>query len=358
MVDVQNKQCPICGEYIPVYATKCEFCNEELVQNEECAEKDDTFEKASVQDLSENNEQLSRIEEYASEQKSNKIRAILIIVISAIIGLLGTLAILYKIHSSIDVSFNVDKTKSQSVVKDFVRSNSNIEKAKKLYNEKDIDNAAKLFQEEIDNNNNPVALYYMGEIYKDQDFTKIAIEYYKQAIDNKSNFFEPNKRLAEVYYSRGEYFEAQVYGEKALAIKPKDLELLKTMVLIYDSNSEVDKLIATYIDIVELEPKNIIANGFLAIYNYRNEDYKTAAIYISNLLDVKYDTDIAYTLVNCYVKIEYYTKAIEVLNRIIENDAYEYYRASNIRDYVEELRAGYNRSHGRINIPTSGDYRK
>ena len=354
---MQNKQCPSCGEYIPINAIKCDFCNEELVQNDECTEKEDVFVQESVQESIENNEQLSKIEEYANDQKRNKIRTILVIVISTIIGLFGTLAILYKIHSSIDVSFNVDKTKKPSVVKDTVRSNSNIEKAKKLYNEKDIDNAAMLFQEEIDNNNNPVALYYMGEIYKDQDFTKIAIEYYKQSIENKANFFEPNKRLAEVYLSRREYFDAQIYGEKALEIKSKDLELLKTMVQIYDANSEVDKLIATYVDIVELEPENIIANGFLALYNYRKEDYKTAAVYIANLLDIKYDTDIAYALVNCYVKIEYYTKAIEVLNRIIENDAYEYYRAASIRDYVEELRAGYNRTHGRIQIPTRGDYR-
>ena len=210
MVDIQNK----------------------LVQNDECTGKEDVFVQESVQESIENNEQLSKIEEYANDQKRNKIRTILVIVISTIIGLFGTLAILYKIHSSIDVSFNVDKTKKPSVVKDTVRSNSNIEKAKKLYNEKDIDNAAMLFQEEIDNNNNPVALYYMGEIYKDQDFTKIAIEYYKQSIENKANFFEPNKRLAEVYLSRMEYFDAQIYGEKALEIKPKDLELLKTMVQI------------------------------------------------------------------------------------------------------------------------------
>ena len=60
-----------------------------------------------------------------------------------------------------------------------------------------------------------------------------------------------------------------------------------------------------------------------------------------------YDTNIAYGLVVCYMKVEYYTKAIEVLNKIIANDSYEYYSATNLKNRLIELRDGYNREHGR-----------
>ena len=359
MTDIKNKQCPFCGEYIPVDSLKCEFCNEDL-PHEEVAE-----EKANIEEQEEFIEETDNPAEYVEslvqkrfdneEKTNNKFKLIMTLLIAAVVGVAVTMGVLYKIHSGIDVSFNTDNSQKPSIVKKAIGSSANIDKAKKLYNDKELEKAAALFQEEIDKNDNPVANYYMGEIYNDQSFTKIAIEYYKQADRNKKDFFEPKKRLAQVYYGRGEYDQAESYGEKALKINPNDLELLKTMTEVYEEQDETDKLLSAYKTIIKLEPKAKDANEYLAMYYYKRDDYKTAAVYINNILNIEYDTDIAYALVNCYVKVEYYTKAISVLDKIIAKDSYESYRASNIKSYVEDLRDGYNVSHGRVPIPTSMD---
>lgn len=64
---------------------------------------------------------------------------------------------------------------------------------------------------------------------------------------------------------------------------------------IYSRQDNTEKLIATHKKIVSIDKKD----------------------YSSNYFPAKYNTDIAYGLAVCYSRIEYYTKAIEVLDLII-----------------------------------------
>lgn len=364
MAEIKNKQCPSCGEYIPVEAEVCEYCGENFtpVKQSETEQVQDEPVKAEAEVETESNtESETEVEEQSvdeknEDEKSPKNYKLIIFIISAIvIGLIGTLGILYAVHSGIDTSFNVNKSnkaKIPKILKSGKTSNAEINKAKDLYKNKELEKAAEIFQAEIDKNDNAVANYYMGEIYNDQGFSKIAIGYYKKANSNKKDFFEPKKRLAEVYSNRSEYEDALSFGESALKLKPNDIEMLKIMAGIYDSTDNSDKLLATYKKIVKLDPKDSDANHYLGGYYYRQENYKEASVYINNLLKAEYNTNVAYALVNCYFKMEYYTKAIEVLNRIMSEDPYESYRASYLKDGAIYLRDDYNAAHGKNTIST------
>lgn len=359
MVDIKNKQCPYCGEYIPVEAEVCEYCGENLIPAEHVeTEQVETEQYTEEQKNTETETELEKesvVEKYLTEQSSNISKPVIYVTSALIVGLLGTLGVLYAVHSGIDTSFNVSKSNKARVpkiLKAVKTSNSVIDKAKALYKNKEIDKAAELFQAEIDKNDNAVANYYMGEIYNEQGFKKIALSYYKKANSNKKDFFEPQKRLAEVYLSRAEYDEALSYGESALKLKPNDLEMLKIMADIYDSTGNSDKLLAIYKKIIKINSKDTDANRYLGGYYYRQENYKEASVYINNLLNAEYDTDVAYALVSCYFKMEYYTKAIEVLNKIIDKDSYEYYRASYLKNGAIYLRDDYNAAHGKNTIST------
>ncbi len=362
MTEIKNKQCPYCGEYIPVETEICEYCGEhltpayqsEIEQSQEVSGNNETEVATETKTENETEEQ-SFVDKYLDEKSPKNYKLIIFIVSAVVIGLIGTLGILYAVHSSIDTSFNVNKSnkaKIPKILKSGKISNAEINKAKDLYKNKELDKAAELFQAEIDKNDNAVANYYMGEIYKDQGFSKIAIGYYKKANNNKKDFFEPNKRLAEVYSNRSEYEEALSYGESALKLKPNDIEMLKIMAGIYESTDNSDKLLATYKKIVKLDPKDSDANHYLGAYYYRQENYKESSVYINNLLKAEYNTNVAYALVNCYFKMEYYTKAIEVLNRIMSEDPYESYRASYLKDGAIYLRDDYNAAHGKNPIST------
>ena len=356
MTDIKNKQCSFCGEYIPVEAEVCQYCGEKLISGEQIEPEPEQNQNISDENEAEIETETENVAEDVLDKKTNKnYKPVIYIVSAVIIGLLGTLAVLYIVHSGIDTSFNVNKSekvKIPKILKNSQLSNSGLEKAKALYKDKKTDEAAALFQAEIDKNDNPVANYYMGEIYNDQRFKKIALGYYKKANSNKKDFFEPKKRLAEIYLDRAEYDDALAYGESALKLKPKDIEMLKIMADIYSSTDKSDKLLSIYKTIVKLDPKDTDANHYLGSYYYRQENYKEASVYINNLLKTEFDTDIAYALVNCYFKMEYYTKAIEVLDRIMDEDSYEYYRATYLKNGAMYLRDDYNAAHGKKTIST------
>jgi len=357
MSELKNKQCPICGEYIPIEAQECEYCGEKFVQEDTIPQeelpKDETSPEDSADSDNENDE--TDIETYSGSNPL-KVKWIVAFIVALIVFVGLILFGLAKIHDGIDLSFGSLSSKSihkPSIPKSISvshKSNKNIDKARELYKNKNTDAAAELFQAEVDSNNNPVANYYMGEIYNDQGYRKIAISYYKAADAAKKDFYEPKKRLAQIYWDIDENDLAMNYAQSAYKIKQKDIELLNLLASMYKYTEDENKLIDIYRKILKIQPKNYDANYYLANYYYKKNDYKTAAVHLANILSDNYNTDIAYGLVMCYVKVEYYTNAIEILNKIIANDPYEYYSATNLKNRVKELREGYKREHNRSNV--------
>lgn len=347
MAELKNKQCPFCGEYIPLDSKICEYCNESLVNNIET--RADYQEKGTNEVVQPN-----------SEEKRNHIKSrlsnVLFVILAAIVGCVLVLGIFFVIHRNIDVGF---ATNEQVKAKPHILSkanNGNLRKAKNLYKEGHVDESAQLFQNEIDSSNDPIAYYYMGEIYREQGFSKIAISNYNKALENKKGFYEPLKRLAEVYLGKYENEKALEYATKAIKMHPNDVELLKTIAQIYQNMGNSDKLLEIYKKIVTLDKKDYSSNYYLANYYYQSENYKEAIPYLNNLINTEYNTNLAYSLAVSYSQIEYYTKAIETLDLIIKKDPYEYYSATYAKSRLSDMKDYYNSTHKKTpvkKVPTT-----
>ncbi len=358
-----NKQCPYCGEYIPVDDTQCKYCNENLT---EATKKEDNVElkdNAPETDTNENSELISSEEQTSDEkeeklpQKSNtKLIYIVVTIITFIIGFCVVFGVLYYMHKHTDVTIAPNSKKSVAPKLGLLnnKNSGNVEKAKQLYKDGKIEEAAQLFEDAAVASNNPTAYYYLGEIYKDGDFTKIAISNYKKALEYKKDFYEPLKRLAEIYLKKNENDTALDYANKAIKQKPNDTELLQTLAQIYINTGDDEKILQTYKKIVSIDKKNRDANLYIAKHYYYDDKFKEAIPYFQNILNTEFDSDIAYGLAMCYTNIEYYSKAIETLNLIIKKDPSEYYTATAAKSRISNMKDYYNATHGKK--PSSSEY--
>ena len=354
MQEITNKQCQICGEYVPVDAKTCPYCGENLDINQ--AIEQQNYQSASDNELIENNTQNNSDLEKCNKKFCIINRTLLkysLITISVIILLIVIIFfIFYVVNLNTDVTIEThDNNKiTESKILD-TNLSENIKQAKILYKEGKLDEAAQLFQDEIDSNNDPVAYYYLGEIYKNNNFTKIAISNYKRALEYKKNFYEPLKRLAEIYTQKGENEVALDYANRALKQKSNDIEMLKTTAKIYRNLGNEEKLIQILQKIIEINPKEYDSNSYLAYYFYNQNKYKETIPYFQNMLNVVYDTNTAYGLAVCYAQIEYYSKAIEVLDLIIKNDPAEYYNAMQAKLKLSDMKNYYNSTHKKTPTP-------
>ncbi len=334
MTEIKNIQCVSCGEFIPVDAAICQFCGEKTVKESDNSNDDATneFLEDEVQEI--------------SKKDGNK----LFIMISSltvvfVLGLLFTFSILKHFSPEISLpklSKNQKNTHKPKVnVLGSRKSSSDLKKAIELFKVEKYDLSAELLQKEIDLYDNAEAYYYMAQIYSERGFTNLALKTYKQADLKRKNYAEPKIKLAQMYLNKYDYETAEKYAQDALNINPKDIKTLEILVRVYSLLGKTDKVIETHKKIVAVEPKNYDSNYELANYYYGRDEYKAAIPYINTILDIEFNSNIAYSLASCYVKIEYYTKAMEVLDRIMVNDRDEASYARYLKANISLLREDY-----------------
>lgn len=325
MTEIKNIQCNCCGEYIPVGSSYCPYCGEPIKSEDE---------------------EITQDEEVKTERPSYlKNIFIGLIVLLLVCGFVFIAFFLFeKLNPEITLFKPNEPTRSSALIPKVSKSKG-IKEAKILFEQEKFDESAEILQQEIENNNAD-AYYYMAEIYNKRNYVKLAIKTYKQAEVARDNFFEPKKRLAQLYWRMNEFDQALNYAESANKINSSDLELLELLFQIYNYQNNTDKALAICKNIVNLDSKNYNANYYLANYYYGKNNFRDTIPYLENLLKDRYDTQLSYTLVLCYAHIEYYTKAIEVLDKIIANDSYEYYYATYLKANVKSLREQYRIEHG------------
>jgi tetratricopeptide (TPR) repeat protein len=137
--------------------------------------------------------------------------------------------------------------------------------------------------------------------------------------DLHADSYQVNLRLGWLYYLSKDYTKSELHYRKAVALEPSSIEARFGLVLPVSAAGNWNSVLATYLEIVKLDPNNSIANYRIAsIYNSR-KDYTNATTYVSKVLKLypfDYDSNLLYAKVllaqtkNTEAK-KHFTKALE-----------------------------------------------
>ncbi len=109
--------------------------------------------------------------------------------------------------------------------------------------------------------------------------------------------YQINLRLGWLYYMNKDYVKSEQYYKKAIVLEPTSIEARFGVVLPQSTAGNWNSVLATYIEVVKLDPNNSTANYRLAsIYNTR-KDYVNATTYVSRVLKLypfDYDSNLLY----------------------------------------------------------------
>ncbi len=84
------------------------------------------------------------------------------------------------------------------------------------------------------------AFYYKGRVQEATGDTANAMNNYRLALQQSSGFMEPQRELAAILVSRGDYAEAKPYLFKAQRLAAKDYKLLYNQGLVYEAEQKQD----------------------------------------------------------------------------------------------------------------------
>ena len=121
MTELKNKQCPFCGEYIPLDSEICKYCKESLVNN---IETRSTYQEKGT------NEVVQPDSEEKRTHTKTRLSYVLFLILATIVGGVLVLGMFFVVHRNIDVGF---ATNEQVKARPHILSkanNGNLEKAK------------------------------------------------------------------------------------------------------------------------------------------------------------------------------------------------------------------------------------
>jgi two-component system alkaline phosphatase synthesis response regulator PhoP len=108
-----------------------------------------------------------------------------------------------------------------------------IEKARDLVKEKNYTEAQQVLNQilkgGVDETYLAFASFYLGEISRQSNKPEEAENYYKQAIQNSTQFWRAYNELGNIYHARADIRRALAYWEKSLLINPDQKELKDTV---------------------------------------------------------------------------------------------------------------------------------
>jgi len=299
---VKKIQCQYCAEYISADAEICEYCGENIILKEE------PFKRP-----------------YSKVKRHKKPIIITVAVLVLILILLGFFIILKRYNETIEQTAN---------------ETTNMNEARMYFKEKNYDKAADLFQNEINNNADPIAYFYMGRIYQEQGYVDMAVDNFKKAIDIKGDFFEADFELEKIYFDKYDIAKTIDYGEKAVRLKPKHEESLKILAKAYSQKGDSENALDLYKKLYNINSKDYDANQLIGNDYFNKKLYKEALPYFKKAFELNNNSEDGINLAKCYIEIEYYTNAIKILNEILTDDPYNY-SASELLSEANQKKAQY-----------------
>jgi|GEM_PF-6598442 len=193
-----------------------------------------------------------------------------------------------------------------------------------------------------------ISYLVIGHFYFTQKDLSKTVHYYEKAqiytetyLNNKSSFaLLVYYELAEVFFQQEKYEKALNNYNKILEVKPKDIDSLHKVGIIYtDYLNEPNKGIDIFKKILELNPKNTTAIYNLGIAYNKLKQYEKTIVFLSEKeKEIPYNSEILCLLGNSYqykdipnnaLAIQYYKKSLRInpseINASI-NLAYLYFK--------------------------------
>ncbi len=137
--------------------------------------------------------------------------------------------------------------------------------------------------------------------------------------DLHSDSYQINLRLGWLYYLSKDYVKSEQYYRKAVVAEPSSIEARFGLVLPLSTVGNWNSVLATYLEIVKLDPNNSSANYRIASIYYARKDYANAKVYVAKVLKFypfDYDSNLLTGKIlmaqakNADAK-KYFTKALE-----------------------------------------------
>ena len=257
-----------------------------------------------------------------------------------------TLAFIIIIPSGIYMytSFNqVDTYDSNSLKKqvkeEIIKDTSNfLQEGIEAYKNGDVDLAAEKFNEVL---NEPEANYYMALIYKKRNLIQPAIDKLKKAIELNPNYIEAKKEYMFINLDNGNGEEARKYFDELFAKNQLTKEeILKIFNAVADEYCQDDTCIQMAHKVITVDSRNETALAILLRDAINRGDEKAQIFVLEKILAKEYDYEIANQLLGLYVKNQYYTKGLKLLDTI-EVHGYNSYEIERARNALQQMKEEY-----------------
>jgi len=181
---------------------------------------------------------------------------------------------------------------------------------------------------------NADAFYLKGYVLGEYGDTTKAIDAYRKAVQSNQLHYDALMQLGSIFVKKDPVM-AIGYFENALKAKPKSMEALYNLAMMYQENDKPDQAIRLYGDMLKIDPKNRFAlynsgyvylvylNNYTKAIDYFSRAFQADSTYADALFNRGYAYELsgdftrARTDYNKVLKISAnYPKAIEGLNRL------------------------------------------
>jgi len=164
----------------------------------------------------------------------------------------------------------------------------------------------------------------LAKIYLDKNNNIEALELLKKMVDRFPDYYVAWFYLGEVYLAEKQYELAKIQYLKTIDIEPDIVEPRFQLIKIFSLQStpeNIQKILETYKEILEIEPDNYRAQLGMALHYYKNGSKEVAAELFKNLgMGVETDSRIIMTAVNEYISDKKYDDAVIVFSQMLKGD--------------------------------------
>tara|TARA_B110000116_G_scaffold253878_1_gene250916 strand:+ start:434 stop:1768 length:1335 start_codon:yes stop_codon:yes gene_type:complete len=154
----------------------------------------------------------------------------------------------------------------------------------------DYELAAQSFQKGLGKaikDGNPKILYFLGQCNIKLGKNDLAVQYFKYAINKKINYIKAEFALANVYFSKQDYVNAEKYINQILNHDSSYIKAYELLVNIFIEKNDYSAAEKFALQGIEVNSKSYILFSQLSVIENENKNYPSAIEFSSKALSVK-----------------------------------------------------------------------